>query len=130
MTIELRPYQADMLERVEATFSSGVRSAVAQIPTGGGKTATSAPYIHRRVLRGDNVLFLAHLEALLDDTHERLRATGVHAGLIQSGRPSDASAPVQVASLQTLHRRRGQQGPRAELVILDECFPAGTLIDG
>jgi superfamily II DNA or RNA helicase len=37
MSYELRPYQTDLLDRINNTWFSGTRSILAQLPTGGGK---------------------------------------------------------------------------------------------
>ena len=116
---ELRPYQQALVDEVIATFNNGVRTAVLQLGTGGGKTHTAASIIEYAVGRGHPVLFLAHLDSLITDTHARLTSAGVHAGFVQAGRVVDASAPVQVGSTQTLSRRGTR--PPARLIILDEC---------
>lgn len=120
--IALRPYQRELVAGVRAVFRGGVRSVLMQLGTGGGKTATASEILRLSTSRGHRALFLAHLDSLIDDTHTRLERAGIHAGLVQAGRPSDASAPVQVASLQTLHVR-GERPP-AEFVIVDECHRA------
>ena len=118
--MELRPYQRDLVDRADAAFNSGgVRAVVLASPTGSGKTATASEIIRRRVLAGRRVLFLAHLDALLEDTHGRLSAAGVWSSIFQAGRPTQPLAPVQVCSLQTLHAR-GERPP-ADFLILDEA---------
>lgn len=120
----MRPYQAQLLERVRIAFSRGARRVVMQLPTGGGKTHVAAGgVIAPAVARGRRVLFLAHLDALIEDTHAKLTAAGIPAGFIQADRPTDATAPVQVGSLATLHRRPDER-PAADLVIVDECHRA------
>ena len=117
-----RAYQQDLVREVIAAFNSGTRTAVMQLGTGGGKTYTAADLIRYAVGRGRRVVFLAHLDQLIGDTHARLTRAGVRAGFVQAGRPTDPDAPVQVASLQTLHARG--ELPPADLVILDECHRA------
>ncbi len=119
--IALRTYQADLVARCARAFGDR-RSVVMQLPTGGGKTATASEVIRRTVARGNRVVFAAHLDSLVTDTHARLAAAGVRAGFVQAGRPSDPTAPVQVCSLATLHARGTR--PPAELVIVDECHRA------
>lgn len=127
--IVLRPYQSDLVEQVVAAFAADVPSVCMQLSTGGGKTATAADILARANAKGYRSLFLAHLDELIGDTHARLRKAGIRAGFVQAGRPSDPEAPVQVASLQTLHSR-GERPP-AELVILDECHRAmGSSVRG
>ena len=117
----LRPYQQDLVQRVAVAFRRG-RAGVMQLPTGGGKTAVASAIIQRAIAKGRRVVFAAHLDTLVGDTHARLIAAGVHAGFVQAGRPSDPSATTQVASLATLHAR-GERPP-ADLIIVDECHRA------
>jgi len=120
----LRPYQRELVERVRAEYRTGARSVLMQLGTGGGKTHTAAALIARSVAKGRRVVFLAHLDALLDDTSERLAAVGIAHGIVQADRPTDPGAPVQVCSLATLARRGA--APAADLAILDECHRAAA----
>ncbi len=120
--IALRRYQRALVACARAEYAGGARSLVLQLATGGGKTATAAEIICNAVARGHRVLFAAHLSELVEDTHARLAASGVQASIVQAGRPSDPTAPVQVCSLQTLHAR-GERPP-ADLVVLDESHRA------
>lgn len=122
--MRLRDYQIDIVGRCSAAFRSKGRTGVMQLGTGGGKTATASEIIRRTVERGNRALFGAHLDTLVGDTFARLVAAGVHAGYVQAGRPSDPTAPTQVASLQTM-TARGERPP-ADLVIVDECHRAAS----
>ncbi len=117
--IALRPYQLEIVEAVRAAYRDGARSVLMQLGTGGGKTATASTLIARAVSKGKRVVFAAHLDALIDDTSERLASAGIAHGIVQADRPTNAAAPVQVASLATLHRRG--ELPPADLVIVDEA---------
>lgn len=122
VTVEERTYQRELVERVITAFNTGTRTAVMQLGTGGGKTTTAASIIDYATRRGHRTIFAAHLDALVGDTHARLTRAGVRAGFIQAGRPTDPEAPVQVASLQTLHARGHR--PPADFIVLDECHRA------
>ncbi len=117
--IALRPYQLDAIERVRQAYRNGARAVVLQMPTGAGKTATAAEAIRASVSMGYRVVFAAHLSELIEDTSARLTAAEVPHGIVQSDRPANPGAPVQVCSLATLHRR--ELAPPADLVIVDEC---------
>lgn len=130
--MKLRPYQADLVDRVREAMRSD-RAVVMQLGTGGGKTATASVILRAVAERGKRAVFLAHLDTLISDTHARLVAAGIHAGIVQAGRGADTHAPVQVASIATLLARGA--APPADLVILDECHRAmavgvRSLLDG
>ena len=115
----LRPYQRELIKLTRFAFSAGAGSVCMQLGTGGGKTHTAAAMLADCSRAGMRSLFLAHLDTLVSDTHRRLNAHGVGAGFVQAGRPSDPTAPVQVASMQTLLARGTR--PPADFIILDEC---------
>lgn len=121
---DLRPYQVDLIARVQAAYREGAQAVCAQSATGSGKThCAAAGIIAPSLARGRRVLFLADLEEILFDTVGRLRALGLPAAAITRGRAEDPTAPVQVASQQTLTSwlARGVELPPADRVILDEC---------
>ena len=122
----LRRDQLALLQLVQAAYRDGARSVCAQAPTGFGKTFVVARgVIAPTVAKGRRVLFVADLEEILDDTAERLRALGLDVGVIKAGRASCPTAPVQVASLQTLARRLDALPP-ADRVIIDEAHIAAA----
>ncbi len=120
--MKLRPYQLDAIEKVRDAYRAGARSVLLRMETGSGKTHTAAECIRSSVRLGNRVVFAAHLDALLDDTSSRLTKAGIEHGVVQGDRPTNPTAPVQVASLATLHRR--QEAPPADFLILDECHRA------
>jgi DNA repair protein RadD len=122
MSIQLRPYQSELVSRVETCFQQPDPAVVLQLGTGGGKTATASVILANEIALGRRAVFMAHLSDLIGDTHARLKSAGIRAGFVQAGRPSDPTAPIQVASLQTLHARG--ELPPADLVILDEAHRA------
>lgn len=120
--MDLRPYQKRMFLGAREAFRKGATGVCLQAATGSGKTAISAEMIRFALARGGRVIFGAHLFAILDDTIRRLGAEGLRVGAIQAGEPADPSAPVQVASLQTLWAMldRGETLPPCSLFVLDE----------
>ena len=118
---DLYPYQRDAVAAIQTAYREGARSVLLQLPTGGGKTHLSARgVIAPSVAKGRRVAFVADLEEIVDDTADRLRALGLTVGTVKAGRAADATAPVQVCSLQTLARRVDAL-PDAERVIIDEA---------
>jgi DNA repair protein RadD len=143
---ELRPYQRDMLARIGAEIAAGRRRILVTLPTGAGKTVVAAALIAEAVARGERALFVAHRREIVAQTCAKLHAVSVDHGVIQAGFPSRSGAPVQVASIQTLHARairsRTLAMPEASLVFVDEahhcraqtyeavlaCYPDATVV--
>jgi superfamily II DNA or RNA helicase len=118
----LRPYQERGLSNL-LRWPTGLLEA----PTGSGKTNVALSVIPRL---GTRTLILTHTTELLNQTRERCRQwLGVDPGLIGAGKWD--IQPITVAMVQTLSRR-----PLDEIaasfgcILVDECFPAGTLVDG
>ncbi|MGQ9814240.1 MAG: DEAD/DEAH box helicase family protein [Candidatus Roseilinea sp.] len=121
----LRPYQEQAINTTRAKIAAGVRRILLTAPTGAGKTCIAAGIVLSAVAKGKRVLFLAHRRELIDQTVNKLVDAGVpNLGVIMAGNKlRNASAPVQVASIQTLIRR---ELPPADLIIIDEAHRANA----
>ena len=126
--ITLRDYQLDLVDSVRNAYRAGKRAPLVVSPTGSGKTVLFAFIAQGTSAKGNGVVILVHRQELVDQTCRTLRAFGVDHGVIAAGRTPDRSLPVQVASVQTYVRRLDSFRPA--LIIADECFPPGTLVDG
>ncbi len=117
---ELRVYQSDAIERLREHVALGRQRLLLTIPTGGGKTLTAAELMRSALTYGKRVLFVVHLRELVDQTVRALARCGItHVGVMRGDDERvDASAEIQVASIQTLARR---DRPAADIVILDEA---------
>lgn len=120
---ELRPHQTEAINLLYQSFGTGLRRVVLQAPTGFGKTLTSAKIIERSLAKGKRVLFTVPRKDLVDQAIFEFEREGVtHIGVMQGDHPRvDLSAPVQVATLQTLNHRRKKFDRPFEMVIVDEC---------
>lgn len=103
------------------------------LPTGGGKTVIAADIIRSAQEKGNNVIFCAPAISLIDQTVERFAESGItEVGVIQANHPlTDYSKPVQVASIQTLARRKKgfDAGTiKAPIVIIDEAHLKFTFL--
>lgn len=117
---QLRDYQQRLIDDVISAWGEGKRRAMLQLPTGAGKTVLFSNLAKEFTVRGEGVLVLAHREELIVQAHEKLQAvTGVPAGIIKAGTPVNPLFPIQVASIQTIIRRKNL--PQASLVICDEA---------
>ena len=116
----LRPYQTAAVDAARAAVLTGHRRVLIVSPTGSGKTHIAAHIIRSAVTLGGRALFLADRLELIDQASRKLDEAGLDHGVIMADhwrrRPG---APVQVASVPTLHRRSGL--PPADVVICDEA---------
>lgn len=114
----LRDYQLSDVVAIETTEA---RRVLYTLPTGGGKTTIAVQVIVDAVEAGEHVLFLAHRKELIEQAVQRLLSAGLPEewiGVIRADAETNPDAVVQVASVQTLIRRKR---PRAKLVVVDEA---------
>lgn len=117
-TVSLRDYQSDFIDSLARAMTNN-RCVVGQLPTGGGKTRVATAIIQRAIAKGNPVIFICDREELVEQTSEAFDAAGIDHGVIKSDHwRSRPHCPVQIATAQTLSRRRW---PHANLVIWDEC---------
>lgn len=129
MTVpELRPYQVDVIAKLEQAIAAGKRKILLVAPTGSGKTVIMAAVIDAVVAKRQRALLIAHRREIISHTSRKLFDREIRHGIIQSGfapRPLEA---VQVASIQTLRVRALSSDalrlPPAELLIIDETHHA------
>ena len=96
--IELRPYQTEALEAIKRSSSN---RQLVSLPTGTGKTVIFAELLRQR--SHQRSLVLVHRDELVRQTVAKCADVGLSVGVIKADR-DDASAPVVVASVQTLSR--------------------------
>lgn len=117
---ELRFYQRNAISALRSSIMAGNRRVVIVLPTGAGKTLIAANIVHGCLAKGGKAVFCAPMVSLIDQTIEAFEDEGLdHIGAIQADHArTDSTAPVQVASVQTLARR---SLPDASVVLVDEC---------
>lgn len=125
----LRDYQLSCVESIEREFND-VRSTLAVMPTGTGKTPTALEVARRFTLRDERVLFLAHREELLTQARSMAeRAFNLETDLELGQAYASEIFPTQLvlASVQTLISGRNGQRRMEKfspyefgLVIVDE----------
>ena len=126
--LPLRPYQAEAIDAVVEAESRGINRPAVVLPCGTGKTVTFAHLIARRPGRA---LVIAHRDELLEQAKNKLHqvAPALELGTVKAER-DEVAADVVMASIQTIARpsRLARLGRDFTTVIVDECFPAGTLV--
>ena len=125
MLAELRPYQIAALDAIREAMRAGKRSVMLQLPTGGGKTLTAASMLVSALAKGSRSMFVAHRLELIDQTVTTFARLGVLSiGVIRAGDPrKDLSQPIQIASIQTLARRK-QRVDGLKIIFIDEAHRA------
>lgn len=118
--MQLRPYQHQAIEGARAALRGGKRRVLVVSPTGSGKTVIASAIIQSAVQRGSRVLFLAHRRELIHQTSAKLTAFGVRHGIIMGTERMALQHAAQVASIQTLARRRDAL-KLVDLIFLDEA---------
>jgi DNA repair protein RadD len=123
MTEVLRPYQVEVIAKFWRAVEAGQRRIIIVAPTASGKTVIARAIVEQARSKASGSLFLAHRREILSQTSNKLR--GIPHGVIRPGDQPRPLESVQVASVQTLHRRAIKGGtmelPEAGLVIVDEC---------
>lgn len=134
--ISLRPYQQTAVDDLRASFRSGKRAPLFQLPTGGGKTFVFSYVADGATKLRNRVLILVHRKELLTQASMSLAKIGLPHSLIAQDKHIresiglhveefsntfvDMAAPVAVASVDTLIRRLGSVTP-PQLIICDEA---------
>ncbi len=120
MRSSLRPHQVKAIQSLRSSLARGKRRPMLQAPTGFGKTILAAAIVDGALKKNNRVLFTVPSISLIDQTVESFEREGItDVGVIQADHPmTDASQPVQVASVQTLQNRFI---PDAEIVVIDEA---------
>ena len=118
----LRDYQVKAVADLRRSFLSGVCCVPFVLPTGGRKTVIIGNIINSAARRGKRVLALVHWIELIDHVAAALDLAGVTYGVIAPGYP-EIDAPVQIASVATLSRKRQLERWRDQFdfIVIDEA---------
>jgi DNA repair protein RadD len=97
-------------------------------PTGAGKTVMAVEIVRRL---GAAAVWMAHRHELLEQAAARLRAEGLHVGVMRAGESLEKHGlwhqnppQIYVASTQLLCRRKQCNLPPAKLIVFDEAHHA------
>jgi superfamily II DNA or RNA helicase len=118
--IGLRPHQENAVALLRSSLAGGKRRPLVQAPTGFGKTRVAAAIVERALAKGKRVLFTVPALSLVNQTVREFAKLGiVDIGVIQGVHElTDWTQPVQIASVQTLMRRKL---PDCDIAIVDEA---------
>ena len=130
--MQLRPYQQAAVDAVYEHLRSKETNPCVVIPCGCGKSLVLAQIAKDTVEKWNGrVLILAHVKELLEQNADKIRklCPELKIGIYSAGlRSHDTTEQVIVAGIQSVYNKACELDA-FDLVIVDECFPAGTLID-
>lgn len=123
---QVRPYQSEAKEAIQAEWEKGHRRTLLVLPTGTGKTIVFCQLIEDLVRAGKRVLILAHRGELLDQAADKLaKATGLACSVEKADQTCLGEwYRVVVGSVQTMTRpARLKKFPRDyfDAIIVDEA---------
>lgn len=134
--MSLRPYQLGCLAKSKERYDAGINRQLAVLATGLGKAVLFAALRQHHGFQ-KKVMVLVHREELAAQGADKIRRwnpglmIGVEMGQRRAA-PMDTFVVGSVPTLGRAHSPRLEKFDPAEFdcIVSDECFPAGTLIDG
>lgn len=117
--MNLRPYQSEMVAAIRAAWAAGQHRVLGCLPTGGGKTEVAIDIIRTDATPAKRALVLVERKVLCHQWAARLRRHGIdRVGILQGENTTAVSAPVLVATAQTVRSRGVPEG--VALIVIDE----------
>ena len=117
----LRPYQAELINDLYKQINEGFTRIAIIAGTGAGKTVIGGQICAQAEAQGCWLLFIVHLDVLVGQTYEKMKAFGLRCGFIKAGWKEDPTAPIQIASIQTMGKRDWWRRWPASIVFYDEA---------
>jgi superfamily II DNA or RNA helicase len=136
-TLQLRPYQREAIDAVQAAWADGMQRPAVVLATGMGKTVVFSRMAAEHIAaEGTRVVILVHRDELADQTLDKLKQTepDLFIGKVKAA-ADQIAADVMVCSVQTLAREtrfnrlmdsQAKCG-KVGLVIVDECHHAAAV---
>ena len=121
---QLRQYQSQAMHKLRAGIKDGYKAQILMAPTGSGKTTIASAIKQGANAKGKKAFFIVDSLELVDQAATRFMQDGMRVGVIQGQHHmTDYSAPIQVATIQTLKRRWPQmpESLKPDLIIIDEA---------
>jgi superfamily II DNA or RNA helicase len=120
--IVLRPYQWTLM-RAAYEASRTHRRVCIYGPTGSGKTEQGMYLVQQLLKRGQRVTWCVNRIDLIQQTSDRFLEHGLSHGVLQAKHErTDPYEPTQIASIQTINRRKFNPG--LDVIIIDEAHGA------
>ena len=116
---DLYPHQTKAVEMLRESIRQGNKRIVLAAPCSFGKTQVASYMIERAIEKGKRCGFIVDRVELIDQAVDRFDEDGIDLGVLQGNHwRTNGSKPCQVATIQTLGRRKTQD---FDFCIIDEC---------
>lgn len=109
--MDLRPYQADLVQNIRSSLAKNCHSVCAVLGCGGGKSVVEAEISRLANLKGNRVLFIVHRRELCAQIESTFSRCGVDLSM------------TDIQMVQTATRRLDKLA-KPDLIITDECHHA------
>ena len=117
--MQLRPHQVLAVEMLRHSLRHGNKRPILAAPCSFGKTITAAYILAEAAKKGKRGIFICDRVKLVQQALEAFDREGLRVGVMQGAHErSNPGAPIQIASMQTLARRKS---PDFDLAVVDEC---------
>ena len=129
-------YQTKAIESVTTHFyEKGRKAASLVLATGTGKTVVMAELVRNLVVteQVNRALFVVHRNELVKQAIETFELAGLAVGREQGSQHGMALCNPNIicSTVQSMAVRKAKYDPQDfDLILVDECFPAGSLVDG
>lgn len=118
--MNLRPHQQRAIDMLRTSLRNGNKRPILAAPCSFGKTITAAYLLQSAAAKGKRSIFICDRIKLIQQSLEAFSSAGMNFGVIQGNHElTNYAAPIQIASTQTLARRK--RIPEFDLAIVDEC---------
>ena len=124
MTIELRPYQTDLIAAAREKLTQH-KSVLVQAATGAGKTALASYMVKGAIQKNKPVFFTVHRKDLIKQTSVAFNEFEIPHSFIAANKPYNPYSMAQICSIDTFKNRLGKV-PVPALMIVDECHMANS----
>jgi len=118
--MNLRPHQELAIEMLRASLASGKKRPLLAAPCSFGKTITAAAMLKSALDKGKRGIFICDRIKLVQQSLEAFDHHGLPFGVMQGNHElTNPHAPIQIASIQTLARRKNMVD--FDFAIVDEA---------
>ena len=117
--MQLRPHQEKAVQMLRDSLARGHKRPLLAAPCSFGKTITAAYILNEAYKKGKRGIFICDRVKLVQQTLDSFTNHQMPFGVIQGSHElNDPTKPIQIASVQTLARRKQVE---FDIAIVDEC---------